>query len=55
MEDGSTIADKENFVLEPLISLSSSSSQSVQIIAAGSAFQGLAGARRIELATRWVE
>jgi hypothetical protein len=55
MEDGSTIADKENFVLEPLISLASHSQQNVQIIAAGSAFQGLAGANRIELATRWVE
>lgn len=38
LEDGSLIADKENFVIEPFIDLVNSSEVPMQVIAAGSAF-----------------
>ena len=54
LEDGSTVADKENFVLEPFVDLLSKPSfQSCQVIAAGAAFQNLEGATRIELNHIW--
>ncbi len=54
LEDGSSVADKENFVLEPFIaSFSRSTAASAQIIVAGSSFEKLAGAHRIELSRIW--
>jgi hypothetical protein len=54
LEDGSTVADKENFVLEPFVTLLSTPAlQSCQVIAAGVAFQSLADANRIELTKIW--
>ncbi len=54
LEDGSSIADKENFVLEPFIELLGREEMAgTQLIAAGSAFEGLAGANRIELTHVW--
>lgn len=54
LEDASSVADKENFVLEPFVQLVSRPGQeSLQIIAAGSAFEDLEGAHRIELTHIW--
>lgn len=52
--EGEKVADKENFVIEPFISLCKQPDfSSTQIIVAGSAFQGLGGVRRIELKEVW--
>ncbi len=54
LEDGSSIADKENFVLEPFVeALAQPEIGDGQLIAAGSSFSGLAGANRIELKHVW--
>ena len=54
LDDGSTVRDKENFVLEPFVELLQEDNMSnVQIIAAGSSFKNLAGANRIELNEIW--
>jgi hypothetical protein len=54
LEDGSTVADKENFVLEPFVTLLGQEAfQSCQVIAAGVAFQNLVGANRTELTKIW--
>jgi len=54
LEDGSAVADKENFVLEPFIGLLKRPElQLGQVIAAGSAFENLAHAHRIELKHIW--
>jgi len=54
LEDGSAVADKENFVLEPFINvLIQPDLQFGQVIAAGSAFERLPGAHRIELRHIW--
>jgi hypothetical protein len=54
LEDGSSVADKENYVLEPFVRLVQRSDlQLAQVIAAGTAFQGLQGAHRIDLTRVW--
>lgn len=54
LEDGATVADKENYILEPFIRLLSGPSMNgTQIIAAGAAFEGLPAANRIELTRIW--
>ncbi|MGR3173342.1 MAG: AAA family ATPase [Candidatus Scalindua sp.] len=54
LEDGSTVKDKENFVLEPFVSLlQKKEMKGTQVIAAGSAFEELEGANRIELTHIW--
>ncbi len=54
LEDGSSVADKENFVLEPFIELLATDKYSgCQVIAAGAAFENLAGAHRIEFTKIW--
>jgi hypothetical protein len=54
LEDGSSVRDKENFVLEPFVALSKRAEFSnSQVIAAGASFEGLEGAHRIELERVW--
>jgi hypothetical protein len=54
MLDGSSVADKENFVMIPFVELLKEDvMKGTQLIAAGSAFQGLNGAHRIELTEIW--
>jgi hypothetical protein len=54
LDDGSIVRDKENFVLEPFVKfLQDESMSSTQLIAAGSAFENLRGAHRIELSQVW--
>jgi energy-coupling factor transporter ATP-binding protein EcfA2 len=54
LEDGSSVADKENFVLEPFIELLASNEfLGCQVIAAGAAFENLVGAHRIEFKKIW--
>jgi hypothetical protein len=50
------VDDKENFVVEPFIELTGSEGmEGTQFIAAGSAFENLKGANRIELKKVWGE
>ena len=52
--EGTSVADKENFVVEPFIELlSQKNMQQCQMIAAGSGFVGLQGAQRIKLTHVW--
>jgi hypothetical protein len=52
--EGSTVADKENFVIEPFVDLVAQIGlKSCQVIAAGSSFAGLQGAKRVELNHVW--
>lgn len=54
LEDGSSVADKENFVLEPFIELLATKEYAgCQVIAAGAAFENLVGAHRIEFTKIW--
>lgn len=54
LEDGSSVADKENFVLEPFIELLATKEfAGCQLIAAGAAFENLVGAHRIEFKKIW--
>lgn len=54
MEDSESIADKENFVLNPFVGLlNNPSMKGCQVIAAGAAFEGLEGANRIQLSEVW--
>ena len=54
LDDGTSVGDKENFVLEPFVDLMAKpASSSRQLIAAGSAFEGLEGVHRIELDHIW--
>jgi hypothetical protein len=54
LEDGSSVADKENFVLEPFIELLATKEfAGCQVIAAGAAFENLVGAHRIEFKKIW--
>lgn len=53
--EGKRVADKENFVIEPFIELCGREGfEDLQVIATGSAFEGLKGAHRIELSEVWV-
>jgi hypothetical protein len=52
--EGTNVADKENFVVEPFIELlSKKGMDNCQMIAAGSAFVGLRNAARIQLSHVW--
>ncbi len=52
--EGEQVADHENFAIEPFIELCKKPEYShVQVIAAGSAFKGLTGAKRITLDHVW--
>jgi hypothetical protein len=54
LEDGPSVADRENFVLEPFIELLVTEPYSgCQVIAAGAAFENLVGAHRIEFSKIW--
>lgn len=54
LPDGSSVADKENFLLEPFLALVSAKAEvDLQIIAVGSAFEGLDNVNRIELHKIW--
>jgi hypothetical protein len=54
LEDGSSVRDKENFVLEPFVALSKRAEFfNSQVIAAGASFEGLEDAHRIELERVW--
>lgn len=52
--EGEKVADHENFVIEPFVSLCNSSGfENVQVIAAGSAFKGLQGVSRHQFTEVW--
>lgn len=52
--EGTTVADKENFAIEPFIDLlAQDGMQNCQMIAAGSSFAGLKGAKRVPLSHVW--
>jgi len=54
LEDGSTIRDKENFVVEPFInSLRQKEMNGSQLIVTGAAFENLEGVNRISLKNVW--
>lgn len=54
LEDGASVKDKENFVLEPFVELFEKADfNNAQIIAAGSSFENLRGANRIQLSHIW--
>ena len=56
LEDGTSIADKENFVVQPFIDfLRQHTETPMQVITAGSAFESLQGVNRIELKHIWKE
>jgi DNA repair exonuclease SbcCD ATPase subunit len=53
-EDGTTVADKENFLLEPFVDLLKSKEfEGCQVIAAGRSFEGMKDVHRIELSKIW--
>ncbi len=55
LEDGSTVRDKENFIVEPFISLlNQTEMKESQVIVTGNAFERLGGVNRIELNRVWV-
>lgn len=54
LADGTSIADKENYLIEPFINLLKKSDYNdAQFIAAGRAFEGLLGINRVELNHIW--
>lgn len=54
LEDGSTVMDKENFVLEPFVKLLNEiGMEKTQMIVTGAAFENLDGANRIEFTKVW--
>jgi len=54
LDDGSTVGDKENFVLEPFVDLLRRDDMvATQVIASGSSFENLKGANRIEFHHIW--
>lgn len=54
LEDGSTVKDKENFVLEPFIDLlKQPGMEACQIITTGAAFEGLNEANKIKFTKVW--
>lgn len=55
MEDGSTIRDKENFIIEPFVALMNKPGmETTQAIITGAAFENLQGVNRIELNKVWL-
>lgn len=56
LEDGSSVHDKENYVVEPFVELLKRDDFSeTQVIAVGSVFEGLDAANRVELKHVWTE
>jgi hypothetical protein len=56
LPDGTSIADKENFLIEPFVTLCNQDvPKPRQVIVAGRSFKNLKGVNRIELHTRWTE
>jgi hypothetical protein len=56
VEDGTTVADKENFLLEPFVELLKKKEMlGCQVIAAGRSFKDLKDVRRTEFTTIWKE
>jgi hypothetical protein len=54
LDDGTSLADNENYILRPFIELlQKPGMETTQLIATGKAFAGLQGAHRIELTTVW--
>lgn len=54
LEDGATVEDKENYILEPFIKLlDHPSMRGTQLIVTGASFEGLAAANRIEFTRIW--
>ncbi len=54
LDDGTRVRDQENFVLEPFVELLAEDSEAAgQVIAAGSSFEGLVGANRVEFTRVW--
>jgi hypothetical protein len=54
VEDGTTVADKENFLLEPFVELLKKKEMvGCQGIAAGRSFKDLRDVKRIEFTTIW--
>jgi chromosome segregation ATPase len=52
--EGTTVADKENFVIEPFVELlTQEAMHNCQVIAAGNSFAGLQGVKRVELSHVW--
>lgn len=55
LEDASSVADKENFVIEPFVTLLAQKEMGLaQVIAGGSSFENLEGANRIEFSKIWI-
>jgi hypothetical protein len=55
LQDGTTLAGTENFLVEPFVSLCKSRGDSLQVIVAGRSFQSLEGANPISLIKAWTE
>lgn len=54
LEDGSTVKDQENFILEPFVLLTQTKGmQNTQVIVTGDSFEQLQNANRIELDRVW--
>jgi len=54
LEDGANVKDKENYILDPFsASMKKGKLRGCQLLAAGSAFENLRDAHRIELSTVW--
>jgi hypothetical protein len=54
LQDASTVADKENFIIEPFVDFTACEGmESTQVIAGGSSFENLEGANRIEFYKIW--
>lgn len=54
LEDGASVKDTENFVIEPFVRLLASDGyENCQLIVAGGAFENLEGANRIEFSKIW--
>jgi uncharacterized Zn finger protein (UPF0148 family) len=56
VEDGTTVADKENFILQPFVELSQKKELAgYQVIAAGRSFKDLKGVHRLDFTKLWKE
>jgi hypothetical protein len=54
LEDADSVADKENFVIEPFVALlAKEGMEATQVIAGGSSFENLKGSNRIEFSKIW--
>lgn len=54
LEDGDSVADRENFAIMPFVELTGETNMPLsQVIVTGSAFKGLEGVNRVQLITVW--